>query len=146
MIDPIKKCSPDARTTGELHAAVGTTAMQQYAMEAETGKRRFDLALEAYQPPSARDGTSDGRTMFRASGGSLWAYRGKRARVLYMLATMPDGVTQWDTYPWHTRLAASVKVLRDDGIEIETTREGPHHHARYRLRTPGTLITQGQAG
>jgi hypothetical protein len=59
-----------------------------------------------------------------------------------MLATKPEGMTQWDTYPWHTRLAASVKVMRDDGIEIETTREGPHHHARYRLLTPGTLKNQ----
>lgn len=120
--------------------------MQHYAHDAETGKRRFDPAYEANQRPMPSDGTEYGQTTFRASGGRIWAYRGKRARVLAMLATMAEGVTQWDCYPWHTRLAASVKVMRDDGIEIETTREGPYHHARYRLLTPGTLKIQGVAG
>lgn len=120
--------------------------MQHYANDAETGKCRFDPAYGANQRPMPSDGTEYGQTTFRASGGRTWAYRGKRARVLAMLATMAEGVTQWDCYPWHTRLAASVKVMRDDGIEIETTREGPYHHARYRLLTPGTLKMQGVAG
>jgi hypothetical protein len=144
MIDALKKCSPDAPTTGELHAAVGATAMHLYAMEAETGKHRFDPPQTTGKQAILRDGTEYRRVTFRASGGRIWAYRGKRGRVLAMLATMPDGVTQWDCYPWHTRLAASVKVLRDDGIEIETTRERTFHHARYRLRTPGALLLQGQ--
>jgi hypothetical protein len=118
--------------------------MIHYAIEAETGKRRFDPAQEANQHATPRDATVADKTTFRASGGRIWAYRGKRARVLAMLATEPNGVTQWDCYPWHTRLAASVKVMRDDGIEIETTREGPFHHARYRLLTPGTLKIQGE--
>lgn len=119
--------------------------MRHYAMEAETGKHRFDPPQTTGKYAKLRDGNEYGRVTFRASGGRIWAYRGKRGRVLVMLATMPDGVTQWDCYPWHTRLAASVQVLRDDGIEIETTREGPFHHARYRLRTLGTLMLQGQS-
>jgi hypothetical protein len=136
------ECPPVARTTGELHSAVGANALGHYANDAEAGKHRFNTAIEANQPPLPCGGPEYARATFRASGGRMWAYRGKRARVLVMLATKPEGMTQWDTYPWHTRLAASVKVMRDDGIEIETTREGPHHHARYRLLTPGTLKNQ----
>jgi hypothetical protein len=120
--------------------------VEHYANDSEPGKHRLYPAQAANQHSAPHDAIVPDKTTFRASEGRIWAYRGKRARVLAMLATKPDGVTQWDTYPWHTRLAASVKVMRDDGIEIETTREGPHHHARYRLLTPGTLNTQGQAG
>ncbi|MFN3456510.1 MAG: hypothetical protein ACK4Z8_02905 [Novosphingobium sp.] len=61
-----------------------------------------------------------------------------------MLATMGEGVTQWDTLPWHTRLGASVHVLRCDGLEIDTALEGEYRHARYTLRTAGCLIIQAE--
>lgn len=145
MIAPSENdCPPAVGATGGQHTAVGANAMTRYANDADAGKPRFNPPLKAYQNTTPRDGTDVARIAFRASGGRLWAYRGKRARVLAMLATNGHGVTQWDCYPWHTRLAASVKVMRDDGIEIETTLEGPYRHARYRLRTPGTLIIQGQ--
>ena len=140
------ECPPVAPTTEGLHSAVGANAMIQYANDADAGKPRFDPPLKAYQNTMPHDGKGIARIAFRASEGRLWAYRGKRARVLAMLATNDDGVTQWDCYPWHTRLAASVQVMRDDGIEIETTLEGPYRHARYRLRTPGTLTMQGDEG
>ncbi|MHA6334064.1 hypothetical protein ACXYL9_10315 [Qipengyuania sp. CAU 1752] len=79
------------------------------------------------------------KTAYRDSEGNVWRYRGKRARVLDMLARSPDGVTQWDTLPWHTRLAASIKAMRDDGLNISTEIEGPYRHARYRLHHPGGL-------
>ena len=79
------------------------------------------------------------RGAFSDSAGRKWAYRGKRARVLVMLATTSGGVTQWDTLPWHTRLGGTIHVLREDGLSIETVREGEFRHARYWLRTPGTL-------
>lgn len=79
-------------------------------------------------------------TAFRASTGAVWRYRGKRGRVLAMLATSPTGLTQWDTLPWHTRLGGTIHALRRDGLAIDTEREGEYRHARYRLATPGKLI------
>jgi hypothetical protein len=75
------------------------------------------------------------QTAYRDSEGRIWRYRGKRARVLDMLATMPHGVTQHDTYPWHTRLGGTIHALREDGLAISTELEGPYRHARYRLAT-----------
>jgi hypothetical protein len=59
-----------------------------------------------------------------------------------MLATQGQGLTQWDCWPWHTRLGASIHVFREAGLIIETRREGEFLHARYFLRTPGALIKQ----
>ena len=78
----------------------------------------------------------------RDSAGRKWAYRGKRARVVEMLATMPDGLTQWDALPWHTRLGGTIHALRQDGLEISTELEGPDRHARYRLHSPVRVIEQ----
>ncbi len=80
---------------------------------------------------------------FRDDRGRIWAYRGKRGRVLAMLSTMGGGMTQWDTLPWHTRLSGSIHAMREDGLDIETVLEGENRHARYWLRTAGTLIQQG---
>lgn len=137
-------CPPAVGATGGQYIAVGANAGQHYAKDAEAGKRRFDPPEKAVTEFAPDNGLGDARVTFCASEGRIWAYRGKRARVLAMLATDADGVTQWDCYPWHTRLAASVQVMREDGIEIETTLEGPYRHARYRLRTPGSLIIQGE--
>lgn len=76
---------------------------------------------------------------YRATNGLEWRYKGKRARVVAMLAET-DSVTQWDTLPWHTRLGGTIHALRRDGLAIDTEREGEFRHARYRLRTPGTVI------
>ena len=84
-------------------------------------------------------GQATSSTAFRSLAGVVWQYRGKRARVLAMLATSRSGVTQWDTLPWHTRLGGTIHVLREDGLSIETVREGEYRHARYWLRTPGAL-------
>lgn len=82
---------------------------------------------------------------FRSLAGVVWRYRGKRARVLAMLATSRTGLTQWDTLPWHTRLGGTIHALREDGLSIETVREGEYRHARYWLRTPGKLDEGGSA-
>ncbi|MBY4636823.1 hypothetical protein K5P26_06675 [Sphingopyxis sp. XHP0097] len=78
--------------------------------------------------------------------GRKWAYKGKRGRVLAMLVTGGNGVTQWDTLPWHTRLGGTIHTLRRDGLVIDTEREGDCGHARYRLMTPGTLFQQAETG
>jgi hypothetical protein len=78
---------------------------------------------------------------FTAVDGRVWAFRGKRARVLLKFVEGARGVTQWDTLPWHTRLAATVEALRKEGLEISTQIEGEYRHARYRLHTAGTLRT-----
>lgn len=83
---------------------------------------------------------------YRSDIGQEFAHKGKVGRVLQMLATMPGGVTQYDTYPWHTRLGASIHLLRESGLAIETTREGEWRHGRYRLITPGCLIIQAETG
>lgn len=81
--------------------------------------------------------------VFRTPAGLERHYRGKRGRVVHMLATIKSGVTQHDTYPWHTRLGGTIHALREDGLEISTELEGPYRHARYRLHTPGTVIIRG---
>ena len=74
--------------------------------------------------------------------GEEWRHHGKVGRVLEMLATNPGGITQYSTYPWHTRLATSIKTLRDSGLSIQTEREGSYRHARYNLLTEGRLVSQ----
>lgn len=89
----------------------------------------------------ANPGNDDNRVVaFRAAGGATWSYRGKRGRVLAMLAQTPEGVTQWDTLPWHTRLGGNIHALRRAGLTISTEIEGRYRHARYRLATPGSVI------
>lgn len=83
--------------------------------------------------------------MFLGDCGQTFCHKGKLGRVLKMLATYPDGITQYSTYPWHTRLAASIKILRDSGLSIQTEREGENRHARYHLQTAGNLVSQQQA-
>lgn len=80
------------------------------------------------------------RVTFEAASGQRWGFSGKVGRVLRMLATMPHGVTQWDTLPWHTRLGSSVHTLRESGLAITTQREGDYRHARYFLKTPGSIV------
>jgi len=84
-------------------------------------------------------------SIYRSDCGRVWSHKGKVGRVLVMLANTPSGITQYSTYPWHTRLAASIQVLRDSGLAIETTREGEFRHGRYRLLTKGALIEQPDA-
>jgi hypothetical protein len=81
------------------------------------------------------------RATYRDSAGRIWRYKGKRARVLAMLATARDGVTQWDTLPWHTRLGGTIHAMRRDELDITTEREGEYRHARYRLRTQGQIVS-----
>lgn len=84
---------------------------------------------------------------FEASDGRTWRYTGKRARVLVMLVQEGhSGLTQWDTYPWHTRLGGTIHAMRQDGLAISTELEGDWRHARYRLCTEGRLLIQAKAG
>ncbi|MAP68225.1 MAG: hypothetical protein CL952_01730 [Erythrobacteraceae bacterium] len=126
-----------AATTTPLRNAVEATAESAY--------RRTGFAGNAVVGGTGIARSSEFYTIaFRAPAGRTWRYRGKRARVLEMLATTPTGITQWDTLPWHTRLGASIHVLRQDGLVIDTQREGDCRHARYRLVTTGTLIIQAE--
>jgi hypothetical protein len=99
-----------------------------------------------YYPQSGPDGNTEiwvayaRHAAYRAPTGQIWQYRGKKARVLVMLATTPGGVTQHDTLPWHTRLGGTIHAMREDGLQISTEIEGPYRHARYRLHTVGELI------
>jgi len=77
---------------------------------------------------------------YQADTGKLWRFKGKKGRVMAMLAGNPGGVTQWDTLPWHTRLGGTIHAMRQDGLAIDTEREGEYRHARYRLRTAGRLL------
>ena len=77
---------------------------------------------------------------YHDSEGRIWRYSGKRARVLEMLATMSEGVTQHDCLPWHTRLGGTIHAMRSDGLAITTELEGPYRHARYRLATRLSVI------
>jgi hypothetical protein len=64
--------------------------------------------------------------------------------VLVLLAEARDGITQWDTLPWHTRLCGTIHAMRRDGLEISTELEGEFRHARYRLCTPSKVIMQSE--
>jgi len=77
---------------------------------------------------------------FRTADGATFRYRGKRGRVLAMLAKRREGVTQHDTLPWHTRLGGTIHALRQDGLIISTEIVGRYRHARYRLATSGSLL------
>lgn len=90
---------------------------------------------------NGKAGVNAAQAVYCDPAGRKWAYRGKRARVMVMLATSGTGLTQWDTLPWHTRLGGTIHALRRDGLVIDTEREGDYRHARYRLRTPGRLVT-----
>ncbi|MCK0098454.1 hypothetical protein MWU38_03565 [Qipengyuania sp. S6317L1] len=102
--------------------------------------------VEAFDNPHiAHDaGTSKSIVRFRSGEGRVWTYHGKRARVLSMLVNARNGVTQHDTYPWHTRLGGTIHAMREDGLSITTELEGEYRHARYRLATAGCLIKQAR--
>lgn len=118
---------------------VGTTEGASIAVGANAGPL-YSQGLAAGNGATKRKrGSLPALVTFRGSAGQLWDFEGKIGRVLHMLATMPQGVTQWDTLPWHTRLGASIHALREAGLSIRTEREGDYRHARYFLLTPGRL-------
>lgn len=75
------------------------------------------------------------KTTYRDTQGRIWAYRGKRALVLEMRVERSEGIEQWDTLSWQTRLGGTIHGLRGDGLTITTEIEGPFRHGRYRLGT-----------
>lgn len=135
-----KDCPPDAATSEGRCIAVRANAAATYQ---QTG--RYDKALP--MPPKSPLGRQGGsgrrkapRTAFRGSTGQIWAFGGKCGRVLAMLAKCREGITPFDCWPWHTRLGASVHVLRKAGLTVRTEREGDCNHARYFLMTAGHLV------
>lgn len=141
-------CPPVAPTTEGASIDLKPNAPDDYNATGAAGKGNFAMPKKSAGRPdslpaiSPRSGGTP--TSFRAPDGRIWAYRHKRGKVLQMLATWCQGVTQCDTLPWHTRLAATVDVMRDDGLLIDTVIEGDNRHARYFLRTPGTLLPKGE--
>ncbi len=135
---PGNDCPPAGCTAEGRSIAVGANAGAAYRGSGAAGKG----AVGAGEHPAR---STPRQTAFRSLAGRVWRYGGKRARVLAMLANSPTGVTQWDTLPWHTRLGGTIHVLREDGLAIETVREGEYRHARYWLRTPGKLDDGGEA-
>lgn len=93
-----------------------------------------------------RENPSKFSVTFRGDNGEVWKHRGKVGRVLELLANQANGVTQYTTFPWHTRLAASIEILRKSGLAIETKREGAFRHARYHLVTKGILVCSKNDG
>jgi hypothetical protein len=126
------ECPPAVGAAEGRCIAVEANAGATYCGDDGAGKRAVGVGK------AIRRSTTVGAA-FRSSAGVVWRYSGKRARVLAMLATSRSGVTQWDTLPWHTRLGGTIHVLREDGLSIETVREGEYRHARYWLRTSGAL-------
>lgn len=143
------ECPPVAPTTEGPRIAWTANALDDYNATGAAGKGNFVMPKKSAGRPDSLPAIAPRnlgtRIAFRAPDGRIWAYRHKRGRVLQMLATWCQGVTQWDTLPWHTRLAATVDVMRDDGLQIDTVIEGDNRHARYFLRTPGTLLPKGDA-
>ena len=154
MSKPKRKRAPVAATTKGPNIRLAANASHPYRSTPPNGKpnlgKPFAHSARAREagrntPIEAQDGqgvVQAAKVTCHDSAGRKWAYRGKRARVVELLATMPDGVTQWDTLPWHTRLGGTIHALRRDGLEISTELEGPCRHARYRLHSPVRLIEQ----
>lgn len=136
------ECPPVAGTTEGRCITFGSDAAAQYAEAGATGNPLPAARKYGQNTRGRASGGKGPRTVFRASTGLIWAYTGKKGRVLRMLATQVGGLTQWDCWPWHTRLGASIHVFREAGLVIETRREGEFRHARYFLRTPGALMIQ----
>lgn len=128
---------PAGRTAEGQPITMGASGKPSFAQSGAAGKA-------AGACPS-RKGERGRAVAYRAPTGRVWRYSGKRGQVLAMLATMPGGLTQWDTLPWHTRLGGTIHALRRDGLGIDTEREGELRHARYRLVTPGRLLQLGGA-
>lgn len=133
---PVKKRPPIAGTTEGQPNAVGASGQASFAHRIAPDKGNAGDLSGA----KGNGGRGGGEIAYRASTGAVWRYRGKRGRVLAMLATRAGGVTQWDTLPWHTRLGGTIHAMRRDGLAIDTEREGDYRHARYRLATPGKLM------
>lgn len=126
MSRAMRKAPTVVTATAGAGNAVGALAKQPYTQDATAGN---NVRSEQYAD----------KVTFEAASGQRWGFSGKVGRVLHMLATMPRGLTQWDTLPWHTRLGSSVHTLRVSGLSIITEREGEYRHARYFLKTPGSL-------
>ena len=143
--DAVTSKGPNAKAVGaiamrDVYNRLGQTDKEKPGVPAGkhlecSARAREGLAKPLCDKKAARMG----KVAFRASGGRVWTYTGKRARVLAMLATTGKGVTQWDTLPWHTRLGGTIHAMREDGLEIDTVLEGEFRNARYWLRTEGTL-------
>ena len=131
---PENHCPPAVAAAEGRRIALGANAGAGYRGDSAAGKACVSVRGRIARAESSR-------AAYRSPAGGVWRYSGKRARVLTMLATSRTGVTQWDTLPWHTRLGGTIHKLREDGLSIETVREGAYRHARYWLRTPGTLDT-----
>lgn len=142
MMPPSNECPPVARTTEGRHEALRASAAAPYLSVGGGGKSDPDARILRVNTRRRLDGDEYPKVTYRASTGLIWAFDGKKGRVVRMLATMGQGVTQWDCYPWHTRLGGTIHALREAGMVIDTVREGPFRHARYFLRTPGTVIIQ----
>lgn len=130
---PGNDCPPAVVAAEGPSTAVGANASAIYPASRAAGKG-------AVSALAVRERSYTAGTALRSLAGCVSRYRGKRARVLAMLASRVDGVTQLDTLPWHTRLCGTIHALRSDGLAIETEREGEYRHARYRLRALGTLV------
>lgn len=133
MSRPKRKTPAVVRATAGASNAVGAIAEPSYTLHAVTGN-------------NVRSKRYAAKVTFEAASGERWGFSGKVGRVLRMLATMPHGVTQWDTLPWHTRLGSSVHTLRESGLAITTQREGDYRHARYFLNTPGFIVASKGEG
>lgn len=123
MMPPEKRTGPVAPEPRSIPTACTIKTPSSYS-------RRADPATQDCDRPTA----------YQADTGQIWRFKGKKGRVLVMLAGSPGGITQWDTLPWHTRLGGTIHAMRDAGLSIYTEREGPFHHARYRLLTAGQLV------
>jgi hypothetical protein len=131
-----QKKNPPFAATSEGHTeAFETKSISLYSGIANPIK---DLLCRGHNGGGGASSGGVSSITYRTTSGLEWRYKGKRARVLAMLAGT-DSVTQWDTLPWHTRLGGTIHALRQDGLAIDTEREGEFRHARYRLRTPGTV-------
>lgn len=142
MTAPGNGCPPVefGSTEGQCIAGVAYAA-EPYTASGANGK---PARIRPVNTRPIRKGSEYPKVTFRDSTGLIWEFSGKKGRVVEMLATMPQGVTQWDCYPWHTRLGGSIHALREAGLSIQTEREGDYRHGRYFLRTPGCLLIQAE--
>lgn len=143
MTAPENECPPVGGVTEGQCIARKNNANTRYPATGR-GSKPEPLRILGVNTRRARAGADYPQVSFRASTGPVWAYAGKKGSLLRMLATMAQGVTQWDCLPWHTRLGGTIHALREAGLQIDTLREDDFRHARYSLRTTGCLLIHAE--
>ena len=98
--------TPHPKATAQQATAYSAYSSRKLSGKRESGHKRPCGVEAAYRRSNVH------KTACQALDGRIWRYTGKRARVLDMLVSANNGVTQHDCLPWHTRLGGTIHAFR----------------------------------